>query len=120
MDQKAWKEKVDLYYDGHKLFKIAKKRIGEKRDVAGFGYLEDESGVMKESMDDQKKIWNEHIKMLKNAENEWSDSIDANKVEGAVRIEVEEVWGAINQIKIGKASGLSGVALKMFKAGWRC
>ena len=55
--------------------------------------------------------------MLKNVENEWSDSIDANKVEGAVRIEVEEVWGAINQMKIGKASGLSGVALKMFKAG---
>ena len=50
MDQKAWVEKVDLYYDGHKLFKIAKKRIGEKRDVAGFGCLEDESVVMKQGV----------------------------------------------------------------------
>ena len=50
MDQKAWVEKVDSYYDGHKLFKIAKKRIGEKRDVAGFGCLEDESGVMKQGV----------------------------------------------------------------------
>ena len=53
-----------------------------------------------------------------NVENEWSDSIDASKVEGAViRIEVEEVWCAMNRMKIGKASGLSGVALEMFKAG---
>ena len=50
MDQKTWVEKVDLYYDGHKLFKIAKKRIGEKRDVAGFGCLEDESEVMKQGV----------------------------------------------------------------------
>ena len=53
-----------------------------------------------------------------NIENEWSGSIDVSKVEGAVRkIEVEEVWCAMNQMKIGKASGPSGVALEMFKAG---
>ena len=53
-----------------------------------------------------------------NVENEWRDSIDASKVEGAVRrIEVEEVQCAMNQMKIGKASGPSGVALEMFKAG---
>ena len=53
-----------------------------------------------------------------NVENEWSDSIDASKIEGAVRrTEVEEVRCAMNQMKIGKASGLCGVALEMFKAG---
>ena len=51
-----------------------------------------------------------------NVENEWSDSINASKVEGAVRrIEVEEVRCAINQMKIGKASGHSEIALEMFK-----
>ena len=46
-----------------------------------------------------------------NDENEWNDSIDASKVEGAVRrIEVEEVQCAMNCMKIGKASGPSGVA----------
>ena len=45
-----------------------------------------------------KKIWKDHIKKLMNVENEWSDSIDASKVEGAVRrIEVEEVRCAMNQ-----------------------
>ena len=50
-------------------------------------------------------------------ENEWSDSTDATKVEGAVRrIEIEELKCAINRIKIRKASGPSWVALKMLKA----
>ena len=46
-----------------------------------------------------------------NAENEWSDSIDASNVEGAVRrTEVEEVRCAMHCMKIGKANGPSGVA----------
>ena len=69
-------------------------------------------------MDDQKKIWKEHLEKWMNVENEWSDSIDASKVEGAVRrIEVEEVLCAMNRMKIMKASGPSVVALEIFKAG---
>ena len=58
-----------------------------------------------------------------NVENEWSDRIDASKVEGAVRrrIEVEEgrcaMQCAMNCMKIGKASGTSVVAIEFFKAG---
>ena len=53
-----------------------------------------------------------------NVESEWSDCIDASKVQGAAgRIEIKEVRCALNQMKIGKSSGLSGVALEMFKAG---
>ena len=43
---------------------------------------------------------------------------DANKVEGAVRrTEVEKVLCAMNQIKIEKTNGPSGVALELFKPG---
>ena len=53
-----------------------------------------------------------------NVENESSNSIDASKVEGAVRtIEVEEVRCAINRMKIGEASGPCRVAIELFKAG---
>ena len=53
-----------------------------------------------------------------NIENGWSDSIDAGKVEGAVRrIEVEEVQCVMNRMKIGKTSGPSRVAIKLFNAG---
>ena len=120
MDQKARKavEKVDSSGDGCELFRIAKQRAGEKSDVVGVNCLKYESGAVKVSMDDRKKICKEHMEKLMNVENEWRDSIDASKVEGAVRtIEVEEVQCAMNQMKIGKASGPSGVALEMFKAG---
>ena len=33
------------------------------------------------------------------------------------RIEVEEVWCAVNRIKIRKASGSFGVAIEFFKVG---
>ena len=34
---------------------------------------------MKVNVDDQKKIWKEHMDKLMNVENEWSDSIDASR-----------------------------------------
>ena len=49
-------EKVDSYHDGRELFRIAKQRAGEKRDVIGVGCLKDESGTVKVSVDDRKKI----------------------------------------------------------------
>ena len=62
------------------------------------------------------------MEKLVNVKNECSDSMDAIKVEGAVRrIEVEEVRCAMNQMKIGKPSGPSVVAIEMFKAGgYKC
>ena len=61
------------------------------------------------------------MEKLMNVENEWSDSIDASKVEGALRrIEVEEVQCAMNHMKIRKG-GSSGVTIKLFKAsGDKC
>ena len=119
MDQKAREavEKVDSSRDGRELLRIAKQRAGEKSDVVGISCLKDKWAV-KVSVDDRKKIWKEHMEKLMNAENEWSDSIDASKVEGEVRrTEVEEVRRAMNRMKIGKASGPSEIALEMFKAG---
>ena len=54
MDQKAWEavEKVDFCCDGFELFRIAKKRAGEKRDVGGVSCLKDESWAVKVSVDD--------------------------------------------------------------------
>ena len=74
------------------MFRIARKRAGEKRDVVGVSCLKDESRAVKVSVDDQKKIWKKHVEKLMNIENRWSDSVDASMVKGAVRrIEVEEV-----------------------------
>ena len=119
MDQKAQEavERVDLRCDGRESFRIAKQWVREKKDV-WISCLKDESGVVKVSVDDRKKIWKKYMENLMNVENEWSDNIDPSKVEGTVRrIEVEEVWCAMTRMKTGKASGPSSVAIELFKAG---
>ena len=51
------------------LFKIVKQRVEEKKDVVGVSCLKDESGAVKVSVDDEKKIWKEHMENVKNVEN---------------------------------------------------
>ena len=57
MDQKAREavEKVNSCRDCRELFRIAKQRVGEKKDV-GVSCLKDESEVVKVSVNDRKKI----------------------------------------------------------------
>ena len=71
MDQKAWEavEKVALCCNGHELFRIAKHRVGEKKDNVGLSCINDESGTVKVSVDDRKKIFKEHTEKLVNVEN---------------------------------------------------
>ena len=45
-------EKVDSCRDVGELFRIAKQRGGEKKDVVGVSCLKDESGAVKASVDD--------------------------------------------------------------------
>ena len=78
-------EKVDSSRDGRELFRIAKQSAWEKSDIVGVSCLKDESGAVKVSVDDRKKLWKEHMEKWMNVENEWSDSIDVSKVERAVK-----------------------------------
>ena len=62
MGQKAWEamEKADLCRNGHELFRIAKQRTMEKRDVVGVSYLKDKCGAVKVWLFERKserKIW---------------------------------------------------------------
>ena len=59
-------ERVDSYCDGHELFRIAKQRVGEKKDV-GIICLTDENGGLKVWMIERKsgkRIW-KSLRMLK-------------------------------------------------------
>ena len=51
---------VDSCRDGRELFRIAKHRVGEKKDVVGVSCLKDESGLAKMWMIERKSgrsIW---------------------------------------------------------------
>ena len=77
--------------------------------LLGVSCLKDESQTVKVSVDDRKKIWKEHMEKLMNVENEWSDSIEAIKVERAVRrIKVAEVQYAM-KLKLGMQVGCLGL-----------
>ena len=111
-------EKVDSCRDGRELFRIVKQKVGEKKDVVRVSSFKYGSGAVKVRVNDRKKIWKEYMEKLVNVENEWTDSIDVSKVEGAVRrIEIEEVRCAMNRMEAGKTSGPSGVAIELFMAG---
>ena len=49
-------EKVDSCQDCRELFRIAKQKVMEKKNVVGVSCLKDESGALKVSVDDRKKI----------------------------------------------------------------
>ena len=63
IDQKAWEavEKVDSCHDDRELFRVCKQRAGKIRDVVGFSCLKDETGAVKVSMGDRKKICKGHM-----------------------------------------------------------
>ena len=120
MDQKPQKavDKVDSCQQLTSCLELPNKKVAEKKDVVGVSCLKNESGTVKVSVDDPKKIWKEYMEKLMNVENEWSDNIDASKIEGAVRrIEVDEVRCVMNHMKIRKTSGPSGVAIELLRAG---
>ena len=62
-------EKVDPCRDCRELFRIAKKRAGEKRDAVGVKRVKDKSDMVKVGVNDQKLIWKEHMERLMNVEN---------------------------------------------------
>ena len=49
-------DRVDSCRDGSELFRIAKQKIEKKKNVVGVSCLKDESGMVKVSVDDRKKI----------------------------------------------------------------
>ena len=61
--------------------------------------------------------WREYFEELLNEENEWNDELSAEYVEGpADMISKEEVRQAIQDLKVRKAAGPSGVTGEMIKA----
>ena len=61
--------------------------------------------------------WRKYFEKLLNEENEWKDELSAEYVEGPTdMISKEEVRQAIQDLKVRKAAGPSGVTDEMIKA----
>ena len=117
--KKAEKEKLnDIDSDSNIIYRIAKQMKQENKDIVGEKCIRDDDGVLAFNVEDKKKAWKQHYERLLNVEFPWreEDLSNADPVLGPSLITKEMVEKSISKIKIGKASGASGVVTEMLKA----
>jgi hypothetical protein len=95
------------------MFKIAKQSVKDNKDFEGNGCVRDRSGKLCMGERERAKVWKEHMEKVMNEENEWDGVVDVDVVHGPIdRVTMEEVMTAIKAMKLGKATGVSGVAVE--------
>ena len=110
-------ETLDSKEGRQNIFRIAKQKKKERKDITGTNCLKKDNGELLVSEEQVSDRWREHFEKLLNEENEWNDELSAEYVEGpADMISKEEVRQAIQDLKVRKAAGPSGVTAEMIKA----
>ena len=95
------------------IFRIAKQKKKERKDITGTKYLKGDNGELLVSEEQVSGRWREYFEKLLNEESKWNDELSAEYVEGlADMISKEEVRQAIQDLKVRKAAGTSGVTVK--------
>ena len=101
-------------------FRIAKQKKKERKDITditGTNCLKGDNGELLVSEEQVSGRWREYFEKLQNEENEWRIQLSAEYVEGpADMISKEEVRQVIQDLKVRKAAGPSGVTAEMIKA----
>ena len=94
--------------------RIAKQKKKERKDITGTNCLKGDNGGLLVSEEQVTGRWREYFEKLLNEENEWNDELSAEYVEGpADMISKEEIRQAIQDLKVRKAAGPSGVTAEM-------
>ena len=110
-------ETLDSKEGRQNIFRIAKQKKKERKDITGTNCLKGDNGELLVSEEQVSGRWREYFEKLLNEENEWNDELSAEYVEGpADMISKEEVRQAIQDLKVRKAAGPSGVTAEMIKA----
>ena len=107
----------DLYQNSNSVFYFLRRMKKEGKDVEGGRCLRGGDGRLSFIEEDRAKIWKEHMEKIINEENEWDRMVETDVVEGPVKkVASNEIVEAIQSMKSGKASGTSGVSVKMIVA----
>ena len=107
---------LDSKEDRQNIFSIAKQKKKERKDITGTNCLKGDNGELLVSEEQVSGRWREYFEKLLNEENEWNDELSAEYVEGpADMISEEEVRQAIQDLKVRKAAGPSGIIAEMIK-----
>ena len=112
-------ETLDSKEGRQNIFRIGKQKKKERKDITGTNCLKGDNGellVSEEQVSDRWREYFEYFEKLLIEENEWNDELSAEYVEGpADMISKEEVRQAIQDLKVRKAAGPSGVTGEMIK-----
>ena len=104
-------ETLDSKEGRQNIFRIAKQKKKERKDITGTNCLKGDNGELLVSKEQVSDRWRECFEKLLNEE------LSAEYVEGpADMISKEEVRQAIQGLKVRKAAGPSGVTAEMIKA----
>ena len=98
----------DLCDKPNNVFKLKKFLKKEGQDLSGRRCLRGTNGKFAFSEKDRKRMWKEHMEKTMNKENAWDQKTEI----GVVEVSLEEMTIAMKKIKLGKASGLSGVSME--------
>ena len=109
-------ETLDSKEGRQNIFRIAKQKKKERKDITGTKCLKGDNGELLVSEEQVSGRWREYFKKLQNEENEWNDELSAECVEVPADMISKEVRQAIQDIKVRKAAGPSGVTAEMIKA----
>ena len=109
-------ETLDSKEGRQNIFRIAKQKKKERKDITGTKCLKGDNGELLVSEEQVSGRWREYIEKLLNEENEWNDELSAEYVEGPADMISKEVRQAIQDLKVRKAAGPSGVTGEMIKA----
>ena len=117
--EKAWKkwyDKLETKEGEDQIYRIAKNRAKQKKDITQVAVIKDKEGnILIEEMK-IKRRWHEYFKELLNEENERDELEKVEVVSGPVEeFSEEEVKNAVREMKTGKASGPSGISAEYFK-----
>ena len=98
------------------VFRMAKARARDKKDVDSVRCIENKAGELKVDLEDRLEVWKKYAEELLNQEHTRGEELEADVIEGPVDIvSVEEVREAIQRMKIGRAAGPSGVPVEVIK-----
>ena len=98
------------------VFRMAKVRARDKKDVDSVRCIENKAGELKVDLEDRLEIWKKYAEELLNQEHTRGEELEADVIEGPVDIvSVEEVREAIQRMKMGRAAGPSGVPVEVIK-----
>ena len=105
------------------IFKLAKQLKGDNQDIIGEKCVKDDRENLTFSDQDKLEAWKSHYQKLLNEEFPWNPDhlTTPEPVQGPpILIKEEMVAKAIKAMKLGKASGPSGIVAEMIKCAGPC